>query len=211
MSWTAVIPLNAPALRKSRLAAALSPLFREALAEELYRHVAGCVEQTGIFDTVVTLSPALPPAGMSTKLWLQQGADLNAELALVRTQTSGPLLVLNADLPLLAADDLSALVRAAESSGCAIAADRHGTGTNAVALLPGAPLSFAFGVGSLAAHSSSAPRASVVRRAGLACDLDTPADIGHVLALERPPPDRVEALLYLAWTSGAARRMAHAS
>jgi 2-phospho-L-lactate guanylyltransferase len=211
MSWTAIIPLNAPALRKSRLAAALSPMFREALAEEMYRHVVGCVEQAGLFDTIVTLSPALPPAGVSTTLWFQRGADLNAELARVRAQSSGPLLVLNADLPLLAAEDLSALVRAAESTGCALAADRHGAGTNAVALLPGVPFVFAFGPGSLATHAWSAPRASVVCRAGLACDLDTPSDIGHVLASQRSLPDRVEGLMYVAWASGAARRVAHAS
>lgn len=211
MSWTAVIPLNAPALRKSRLAAALSPVFREALAEEMYRHVVGCVERAGLFDTIVTLSPALPPVGVSTRLWQQQGANLNAELTSVRALTSGPLLVLNADLPLLAAEDLTALVTTAESTGCALAADRHGTGTNAVALLPGVPFVFAFGPGSLAAHAWSASRASVVCRAGLANDLDTPADIGHVLASQRSLPDQVEGLMYVAWASGAARRMAHAS
>lgn len=211
MSWTVVIPLNAPALRKSRLAAALSPTLREALAEEMYRHVVSCVEQTNLFESIVTLSPALPPAGVSTRLWTQQGSDLNAELRRVRASTSGPLLVLNADLPLLVAQDLSALVTTAERTGCALAVDRHGTGTNAVALLPGVPFVFAFGPGSLATHAWSAPRASVVCRAGLANDLDTPSDVGHVLASQRSLPDRVEGLMYVAWASGAARRMVHAS
>jgi len=141
MTWTAIIPLNAPAQRKSRLASALGPAQRAALAEELYRHVIGCVEQSGVFETVVTLSPALPPVAAPTKLWLQEGTDLNAELARARASllrsrargrasTSGPLLVLNADLPLLAPEDLRALVQAAESAGCALAADRHGTGTD---------------------------------------------------------------------------------
>lgn len=211
MSWTAIIPLNAPALRKSRLAAALSPTLREALAEELYRHVVGCVERAGIFDTIVTLSPASPPAGVSTTLWQQHGADLNAELTRARAQTSGPLLVLNADLPLLGAEDLTVLVRSAQGAGCALAADRHGSGTNAVALLEGAPFRFAFGPGSLLAHSRSAREPQVVRRTGLACDLDTPADIGHVLALEHPLADRVEGLMYVAWASQATRLVAHAS
>jgi 2-phospho-L-lactate guanylyltransferase len=210
MTWTAIIPLNAPAQRKSRLSAALSALHRDALAEELYRHVMGCVERSALFHTVVTLSPALPPAGVPTKLWQQEGNDLNAELARARSLTSDPLLVLNADLPLLAPDDLLAFVDAAESAGCALAADRHGTGTNAVALLPGVPFVFAFGPDSLATHSLSAPQASVVHRAGLACDLDTPADIAHVLASGQSLPDRVEGLMYVAWSSGVARRMAHA-
>jgi 2-phospho-L-lactate guanylyltransferase len=211
MSWTAVIPLNAPLLRKSRLAAALAPVFRESLAEELYRHVVACVERAGLFSSIVTVSPAPPPAGMATRFWQQQAHDLNHELTSVRASTKGPLLVLNADLPLLTPDDLRVLVRSAEQTGCALACDRHGTGTNAVALLVDVPFAFSFGPGSLCAHSFSTPRATVVCRTGLACDLDTPDDVGHVLACELSLPERVEGLMYVAWASGAARRLSHAS
>lgn len=206
MSWTVVIPLNAPAQRKSRLSAALGAQHREALAEELYRHVLGCVERAGIFETVVTFSPSPSPA--LTRIWLQQGSDLNAELARARASLSGPLMVLNADLPLLSPQDLLALAKGAERTGCALAVDRHWSGTNAVALLPGVRFEFAFGPGSLSAHLQSAPQASVLRRAGLACDLDTPADIVHVLASGHALPARVDELMRAARTTTP--RMANA-
>jgi 2-phospho-L-lactate guanylyltransferase len=192
MSWTAVIPLNLPALRKSRLASVLSPGQRNTLAEALYQHVLGCVHASGLFTSVLTLSP--PPAlALPTRRWIQRGKDLNAELNDVRHFVATRLLVLNADLPLLTTEDLRTLLVSAEAAGCAIAADRHGSGTNAVALLPEVRFSFAFGAGSLAAHLRAAPLASVVLRDGLACDLDTPEDLAHLL--RQRVPARIECLL----------------
>jgi 2-phospho-L-lactate/phosphoenolpyruvate guanylyltransferase len=202
VNWTVLIPLNVPALRKSRLSGALAAQQREALAEALYRHVLGCVERAGLFRTVVTFSPA--PSPVPTELRLQRGSDLNVELARARCELSGPLLVLNADLPLLTPQDLRLLAEAAERTGCALAVDRHGSGTNAVALLPEVSFAFAFGRGSLSAHLQCASGASVLRRAGLACDLDTPADIAHVLASGHALPATVHELLL------GASRMAHA-
>jgi len=195
MSWTALIPLNAPAERKSRLAAALDAPQREALAEELYRHVLGAVQAANIFETILTLSPSDAPRDVHAKPALQRASTLNAEIARARSLLSGPLLVINADLPLLAPPDLIAFVAAAERTGCALASDRHGTGTNAVALLAGVPFQYAFGPSSLATHSRSAPEAEVVRRTGLACDLDTPDDIRHLFDLREPLPGPVERLL----------------
>jgi 2-phospho-L-lactate guanylyltransferase len=147
---------------------------------------------------------------VSTTRWLQEDSDLNADLARARALLSAPLLVLNADLPLLTPTALLAFVASAEAYGCALAADRHGAGTNAVALLPGVPFRFAFGPGSLAAHLRSAPRASVVLRTGLACDLDTPADIAHLLASGHPLPELAERLMRTAWTTEPMRHVAHA-
>jgi 2-phospho-L-lactate guanylyltransferase len=209
MSWTAIIPLKAPAQRKSRLSTALAAPQREALAAELYHHVMVCVEAAGVFETILTLSPSLSPAEVSARRWVQEHSDLNADLARVRALLSGPLLVLNADLPLLKPAELLALVAAAEAFGSALAADRHGTGTNAVALLPRVPFRFAFGPGSLAAHRRVAPYASVLLRTGLCCDLDTPVDIAHLLASGHPLPERVERLLSAARTPSTVRHVAH--
>lgn len=205
MTWTALIPLNAPMLRKSRLAPALGPARRAALAEELYRHVMRCVEAAGVFMRVFTLSP--PSTVVSGVRLVQQESELNAELTRVRTFLSSPLLVLNADLPLLAPEDLRALVAEAASTGCALAPDRHGTGTNATALLPGAPFQFSFGPGSLVKHLRSAHQPRVVCRTGLAYDLDTPADIAQLLAMACPLPGLVEHTLR---GPGVAAEWAHA-
>ena len=61
--------------------------------------------------------------------------------------------------------------------GAALAADRHGLGTNAVALRAGIPFTFHFGPASLAAHRAAAPAgARIVTTPGLGLDVDTPED-----------------------------------
>ncbi len=72
----------------------------------------------------------------------------------------------------------------------AIVPDRHGTGTNALALSPPDAIEPSFGEGSCARHVAAA-RAAVIpfnveELPSLALDLDTPADIvALTMALER--------------------------
>ena len=64
--------------------------------------------------------------------------------------------------------------------------DRHGTGTNALALRPPSVIDFAFGVGSRSAHRAAAGRvgATYVEVDGpLSVDLDTPDDLVFVESL----------------------------
>ena len=196
MSWTALVPVKGAAERKTRLASVMDAAHRRELSDQLYRHVVRCLSEIGLVDQIIVVSPALPPANVPVQLWLQQESSLNAEFERIRRAIAGPLMVVNADLPLLETEDLVALADAAEQQGCAVAPDRHGTGTNAVALLPDAPFSFAFGPDSLALHVASAHgRACLVERTGLAYDLDTLADIEAVLTLGRLLPPDVARLL----------------
>ena len=63
----------------------------------------------------------------------------------------------------------------------AIVPDRHGTGTNALALAPPGAIQPAFGEGSCARHVAAAREAgvpfAVEELPSLALDLDTPADV----------------------------------
>jgi 2-phospho-L-lactate/phosphoenolpyruvate guanylyltransferase len=196
MRWTAVVPLKGAAERKSRLAPALDAVHRRELSDQLYCHVVRSIAASRLADEIIAVSPALPDAGVPVRLWVQQESSLNAELERIRAVIAAPLMVVNADLPLLEAADLVSLADAARQHGCAVAPDRHGTGTNAVALLPDAPFRFAFGPGSLALHLKSAQgRAQSVERPGLACDVDTLADIEAVLTLGRQLPPDVSRLL----------------
>jgi 2-phospho-L-lactate guanylyltransferase len=196
MRWTALVPVKGAAERKTRLASVMDAAHRRELSDQLYRHVVRCLSETGLVDQIIVVSPALPPADVPVQLWLQQESGLNAEFERIRRVIAGPLMVVNADLPLLETEDLVALAGAAGQPGCAVAPDRHGTGTNAVALLPDAPFNFAFGPDSLALHVASAQgRACLVERIGLANDLDTLADIEAVLTLGRLLPPDVARLL----------------
>ena len=75
--------------------------------------------------------------------------------------------------------------------GCAIAPDRHGIGTNAIALAPGHIFRFAFGAASLGAHRAQGSHV-LVDREGLMFDLDTPGDLAALrtrrLTHPRPTP-----------------------
>lgn len=110
-----------------------------------------------------------------------RGTGLNAELDRVRAaRGAASLLVIHADLPRLSGEDVRALLAAAEMHGAAIAPDRAGVGTNAIALARGVPLPFAFGADSFARHEAALPGAAAVRRDGLARDVDTPEDLDEL-------------------------------
>jgi 2-phospho-L-lactate guanylyltransferase len=112
--------------------------------------------------------------------------DLNAALsrAAMAAHAAGAeaVLVLPTDLPLLAAEDLSALLAGgAGGPEAAIAPDRHETGTNALWVRPPNLLPFAFGPDSFQRHQELAQQAGarlrVCRLPGLRLDVDEPEDL----------------------------------
>ncbi len=96
-------------------------------------------------------------------------------------EATGPTLVLMADLPLLTADDLRAL----PSDRIALAADRRDEGVNAVVMPTPDAVEVLLGGGpSLSRYLAAAPDAEVVRRPGLAFDLDDAHDWSDLCGLE---------------------------
>jgi len=182
MSWTAIIPLKQAGARKTRLTERLTEAERDRLADRLFAHVAGMLMAHPQIGDVLILSPAAPPAGFG--IWRRDGGlGLNAELTALRQIYGGrDLLVVHADLPLLGADDITALLAAAGQDGFAIAPDRLGTGTNAITIPRGRPFAFAFGPDSLSAHRAADAGARIVERPGLALDIDTPDDLDAAVA-----------------------------
>jgi 2-phospho-L-lactate guanylyltransferase len=86
-------------------------------------------------------------------------------------------LVIHADLPLVPVDDIAALITGG-AAACSKAPDRHGTGTNALALVEPLGFGFDFGPNIFARHCAAAkgnPR--VMTRLGLELDIDTAADL----------------------------------
>jgi 2-phospho-L-lactate guanylyltransferase len=178
MKWNAVVPMKSGEARKSRLAPALPPDQRAKLGDQMARHVIACLGRVASIDRILIVSKE--PAMEFGVDWVpDQGLGLNAELARVRAALApAPVLVIHADLPLLDAADVDALLLAAAASGAAIAPDRHGTGTNAIAIADGRPLDFYFGSDSFSRHCRAlGADAAVIRRHGLALDIDTPDDL----------------------------------
>jgi 2-phospho-L-lactate guanylyltransferase len=89
---------------------------------------------------------------------------------------SGPVLVVNSDLPSVTAEDLHALHEAIPESGIAIAPAKDGT-TNAIGLSDTTLFTPLYGPGSAARFRAHAERAVDVIRPGLRDDVDTPADL----------------------------------
>ncbi|CAM4297109.1 2-phospho-L-lactate guanylyltransferase [Novosphingobium lubricantis] len=174
MIWTAIVPLKLRALRKSRLASCMSLQERQTLSDRMAARVLAALDEAGIPTRV--LSP-VPWAGLPWEP--DYGAGLNAELDRVRAALAyTPLLAISGDLPLLTAGDVRLLLASAGEQGVAIAPDRHGQGTNAIALHDARPFAFSFGERSFARHLAAAQGAAIIRdHPGLAFDLDTPADL----------------------------------
>lgn len=177
--WTALVPIRTDD-PKSRLAGILDPDARIRLAARMARHVLATLAQCSAVARTVVLSddrPASAEAGWAP----DRGRGLNEEIAAFRREFGrGRLLVVHADLPLLEATDIAALLEAAENHGAALAMDRAGTGTNALALADGRAFDFHFGRESRARHCLQDPRMPVLNPIGLCCDLDTPEDFARL-------------------------------
>jgi 2-phospho-L-lactate/phosphoenolpyruvate guanylyltransferase len=183
MRWTAVVPLKPGLESKSRLATILSPEERCRLVETMARQVIAALDSVEAVGEIVMIG-SLAGQDLLFRQVPDHGRGLNGELNAMAATISGGLLIIHADLPWVRTGDIAALLTAAENSGCAIAPDRHGEGTNALALreVPES-FAFAFGEGSFAAHRASlGTRLTIVERDGLACDVDSPADLKLAVA-----------------------------
>ncbi|TZG24154.1 2-phospho-L-lactate guanylyltransferase [Sphingomonas montanisoli] len=174
IGWTALVPIKAPADRKTRLAPHLSPAEREALTDDMLAHVAEVLKASPSVARAILLSPEPPEDGFDG--WIaDEGRGLNAELEGARAHLDCDLLVLHADLPRLTVHDVETLLADAVDVA-AIVPDRHHVGTNAIALPAGAAFTFAFGENSFAAHRAK-PGTLIVESPGLMHDVDRIEDL----------------------------------
>ena len=187
MECWAIIPVKPFRAGKSRLAGLLGTDDRAALNRRLF----GCVltATLGAFKperiVIVTADTLLLPLMRGQELHALQdtGGGLNAALNLAcrLAVDSGAraVAVLPSDLPRVTADDVKALVeKLSPAPCCVIAPDQQEHGTNALALTPPEPEFFRFGPDSFQAHLDVAKargmKTRILRRPGLAHDLDTP-------------------------------------
>jgi len=182
MTWTALVPLKAAAERKTRLANRLSSRERLDISDKMFKRVMAALEQSPGVSRIAILSPERPAAGPS--LWLRdQGRGINAELPIALVSLgSRNVIVIHADLPLVSAADIAALIAVARY-GVAIAPDRHESGTNALGFKDAARFPFAFGPGSCALHQQAAGSLGwLVKRPGLAIDIDDGDDLDFAVS-----------------------------
>lgn len=193
MTTWVIIPAKSPRAAKTRLAPALAPAARSALALRLLRGAVAAARGCAAIDGVVVVSGSAelrrvaaemgacayadPAAGNLDPMNAAIAAGCRHALALGATAA----LVLPADLPLIEPGVITELLDEAGDAAVALAPDREGTGTNALLLRPPLALAPAFGVGSFARHRAAARAlglgVATVRLPELAFDLDTPDDL----------------------------------
>jgi 2-phospho-L-lactate guanylyltransferase len=171
----AVVPLKSLYLAKGRLSGVLQPAQRASLAFLMSEHVLATLREAGV-------SPVRVVNGDH-----DLNADVQEAAVVAQMQGATDLLLIMADLPYLAADDIAALIEAGRTSKVVIAEAKDG-GTNALLLKPPTALRFAFSRErpSAETHAELARAAGIepviLRRPGLARDIDTPADLDALVA-----------------------------
>ncbi len=210
-SLDALVPIRSLAGGKARLGGAIDAEEREELLVGMLRHTLELLVDWPASRTVHVVSAdprALAVAAEAGAHALpQSGEGLNAGLRLgldaARESGATAVLILPADLPLLATSSLDRLLDAADAALAAgsgaplvvIAPSDARGGTNALLLSPPDVIAPCFGTASFEAHAREAAAADatlqLVTDPGLGFDLDTPEDLDIL------PTDLVEELMML--------------
>jgi 2-phospho-L-lactate guanylyltransferase len=194
----ALVPLKDLVQAKTRLAGLLRPSERRALAQAMVEDVLSALSAHPLLERVTLLSDD-PGAGMLAHkygaVFMPESslgcAGLNRVLAAAAEQllqdSAQELLVLHGDLPLLATDDIDAVLAQRHSKGgLVIGSDRHGRGSNLLAFGGGTVPPFCFGPDSCQRHQQAASElgihSSVIQRMGIALDVDEGLDMELLMA-----------------------------
>lgn len=198
MSLWAIVPVKPLRRGKSRLAGALTEDERAVLNQDLLERTLQTLSTLKELDQVLVVSRdahALTIARNYGAKTVQEDGQPHLNTALTRATviaqvhaTQG-VLILPADLPLLRADDVLALIdRAAKPPVVVIAPDRHRKGTNALLMVPAGLIEYEFGEDSFEKHCERARQAGaqleIVELPSLGLDLDLPEDLEMVRKLE---------------------------
>ncbi|MGB3634599.1 MAG: 2-phospho-L-lactate guanylyltransferase [Rubrobacteraceae bacterium] len=200
MSVCAVVPVKDLQGTKSRLKPILDPAGRAGLTIYMMCRVISALREAEV-ESVCVVSPDRLVLQMAREkevsTLLQESKGLNPALEegrrWVMERGASAMLVLPADLPLLDAEDIRAVVSGCgESPSAVISPDDARTGTNALMLHPPDAIPFAFGAGSFEAHQKAAREKdiplTVVERTHLSFDLDTVGDLSRFRTLEGLKP-----------------------
>lgn len=177
MTWRALVPFKDTEWGKSRLADTLTPEQRRCLSRSMLDHVLRTLGKVSEIEQIGLVSRR--PATEPRLSWMQdRGRGLNVELGRARRVWNAyDILVIHADLPKLQFEDVRLLLRAADQFGAALAPDRHGSGTNAIAIKAGRAFQFQFGPDSFSKHASDVHTSACVLRSGLSTDIDSADDL----------------------------------
>ncbi len=205
----AIIPVATLEGAKTRLGDALDAEERHDLVTDLLTRTVEAALAVGRLDDVLVVSPdrevlrRAADLGARTLRQRSGGLDagLNAGLLEARDDVvaggADAIVILPIDLPFVTAEALRDVVEAlvVEQRAVVLVTDRHGTGTNVLALRPPGVIEFGFGPGSRAAHRGRAEAVGAryveIPDSPLTVDLDTPEDLVLIESTATEPIDAV--------------------
>jgi 2-phospho-L-lactate/phosphoenolpyruvate guanylyltransferase len=194
MSTWVIIPVKPLRLAKSRLADVLTPEGRQEMAEAMLRHVLTTVTSVPEVTGVLVISrdtQALALARDYGAKTIQESGTPELNTALMRASSvvaswrTEAILVLPADLPLIAAQDVAEIIRMGQQPHptVVLATDRNKDGTNALLIRPPGLIDYAYGEGSFQRHAVLARDAGaevmIYESDRLLQDIDLPEDINN--------------------------------
>jgi 2-phospho-L-lactate/phosphoenolpyruvate guanylyltransferase len=208
---TAIVPVKGLSVANARLDGALPPGERARLAEALFLDLILKLPRSRSIDDVLVVTSdevvARHVRWFGHMLLVQDSDQGHSEAASAGARAAmeegaNRVVMLPVDCPMLEIEELDAHVGRSPRSAL-IVPDRHGTGTNALALAPPDLFEPAFGPDSCARHVSRA-RASGIsfaldRLQSMAIDLDTPEDMELLrdrLLLDPQPAPRTARVLW---------------
>lgn len=207
----ALLPLKDFVQAKQRLSGSLTVSERRGLFHAMVEDVLTVMAAYPQFERVVLVSddPAaqLLAEHFGVDCWAERSfavqglnAVVTAALAKIQALTAPSqteVMVVHGDLPLLSAAELDIVIRrhsellGSAPSGLSIVTDRHLRGSNILVCDPARPPVLAYGKDSCALHLAEAQRlgipAQVLDLPGIGQDIDTRADLLHLLALAEEP------------------------
>lgn len=199
MNVWAIVPVKPFNRAKSRLAGALVPEQREMLAASLLERTVQLLLPLPQVQGVLVISRDTKALSMARDLGAQtvqeSGApELNSALyratRALRVWRADAVLVVPADLPLLAKEDVQMVCHLGRYQGSVvIAPDRHEHGTNLLLVRPPGLIPYSFGVESFVTHQQLARDAGasvlIYRSERVSLDLDTPDDLQSYFELAK--------------------------
>jgi len=204
MNLWVVVPVRSLRDGKRRLAPVLDAGQRAELVQWLLAHTLNqAAEFPGLIRTlVVTACPEVSALVSNLGIHVLKEAGpggLNSAVreaqARVVALGGSRMLVVSCDLPFLQPHDLRQLADAASDGVLAVAPDRTAKGTNAMCLPVSRAFDFAFGPDSFSRHCERAEMLDlecvIVRRPGLAFDVDLPLDLSELHGVIPLLPPRV--------------------
>ncbi len=205
--WAAV-PVKGFAGAKQRLAPALTPPQRQALARAMLTDVLAALAAAPLAGILVCTEDA-EAAALARAYGAEVTSDgasaghTGAVMAMgrwLRARELGAMLTVPGDIPRVTAAEIAALITAAAPApSFTIAPSRDRLGSNAILLAPENAVPLRFGDDSFYPHLAAARAAGiapvVVPLAGIGLDIDTPNDLAALRALPARAGGLTEAVL----------------